>query len=292
MSGGLLLLLAHPDDESFMIAGTAARLTDAGRRVALVCATRGQAGSAGQPPRCTRDELPAVRERELRAACAILGIALHAVLDYEDRRLADADDAAMRQTLVAAIRAERPQVVATFDPTGVTGHRDHQAICRFALDAVTAAADPRWYSALGPAHAVRRVVWGTPVPPWEEWRPEALAGCPGVDYVVDVRGWADRKRAALRAHATQHQSVERYWFGERAESTEGGVFAYETFRHGWGVRPEPLDAGRPADDLFAGLEPAGSAGDGSARDGSAGDGSARDGSARDGSARQAAGRHG
>src|SRR5689334_5245480 len=104
-TGGLLLLLAHPDDESFFAAGVAARSTDAGIPVGLVCATRGQAGSAGNPPLVTRDELPAERERELRAACGILGIELLALLDYRDRELAAAPQDEIRRALVAAIRA-------------------------------------------------------------------------------------------------------------------------------------------------------------------------------------------
>jgi LmbE family N-acetylglucosaminyl deacetylase len=244
--GGLLLLLAHPDDESFFAAGAAARYSDAGIPVGLVCATRGQAGSTGEPPLVSRDELPAERERELRAACAILGIELLALLDYRDRELAAAPGDEIRRALVAAIRAERPRVVGTFDPNGVNGHADHIAISRFAHDAVAAAADPRWWPELGPAHAVPRVVWTTPVEPWVEWRPDALARHAGVDYVVDVARWHDRKGAALRAHRTQHQGIERYWFGAHGDA----VRSTECFRHGLGARPDAL----PADDLFHGLD--------------------------------------
>ena len=229
-----------------MAGGTIARLSDGGARVALVCATRGQAGSAGDPPLVSRDALAAERERELRAACALLGVAAVTVLDHVDRQLADAPTEAVRTAFVAAIRAERPQVVLTFDPDGVNRHPDHVAVSRFALDAVTAAADPRWYPALGAAHRVRRVVWPSPVEPWTEWDPARLARCPGVDVVSEVRGWADRKAAALRAHRTQHPSIDHYWF---APGRPADVLAVESFRLGWG---EPFPA-RPADDLFAGL---------------------------------------
>src|SRR5437763_910615 len=151
---GLLLLLAHPDDESFMAGGTIRALADRGVRVALVCATRGQLGSAGDPPLCARDELPALRERELRAACEILGVAHVEVLDYHDQQLAGAVPNEIRAALVRAVRRERPRVVITFDPNGVNGHADHCAISRFALDAVTAAADDRWLPEAGPAHHV------------------------------------------------------------------------------------------------------------------------------------------
>jgi N-acetylglucosamine malate deacetylase 2 len=243
---GLLLILAHPDDESFMAAGTVRALVSRGVRVALVCATRGEQGSVGEPPLATRDELPALRERELRAACDILGVELVALLDYHDRQLADAPVDAVRSALVGAIRRERPRVVLTFDPHGVTGHPDHLAIFRFALDAVTAAADDRWLPSLGPAHRVRRVVWPGAIEPWVEWRPDVLAETPGVDFVIDVAAQRDAKAAALRAHRTQHRGVDWRWF-EHPESA--AILSTETFRFGWGEAPNA----RPARDLFEGL---------------------------------------
>jgi LmbE family N-acetylglucosaminyl deacetylase len=253
MPHDLLLVLAHPDDESFLAAGTVARLADAGRPAGLVCATRGQAGSLGDPPLATRETLGRVREAELRDACAALGLAVLAVLDYEDRRLADADPEGIRAALVGVLRRERPRVVATFDPNGVNRHPDHVAVSRFALDAVVAAADPRWLPALGPAHRVRRVVWSPPVSLWDEWRPERLAALGGVDYVIDTRAQAARREAALAAHRTQQRSSVRPVWYEAAERSGAGrrVFEVEAFRHGWGETPPRV----PAADLFEGLDP-------------------------------------
>ncbi len=245
----VLLILAHPDDESFMLASTAARLTDAGRRVGLVCATRGQAGSAGEPPLVPRDELPALRERELREACAILGIEVVALLDHEDKRLGEADPDAMREALVRHVRRERPAVVVTFDAKGVSGHPDHQAIGRFALDAVVAAADARYEPELGTAHRVRRVVWPAPLMPGDAVTRDQFAAHWGVDYLIDGGAYRARKVAALRAHRTQHQSVDREWFGEAHACSGGAILDWEAFRHAWGEPPPAA----PADDLFAGL---------------------------------------
>ena len=254
MPHDLLLLLAHPDDESFFIAGTVARLAAAGRRAGLVCATRGQAGAlgaSGTPPLATRETIGAVREQELRDACAILQLDLVALLDYEDKQLAAADPDEIRETLVRIIRAERPRVVATFDPNGVTRHPDHIAINRFTADAVTAAADPRWAPTLGAAHRVRRVVWPSPAEPWNEWRPDRLALMGGVDYVVDVAAYAAQKEGALAAHRTQQGSIRPLWY-ERAAASGAGrrVFDVETFRHAWGDPPRAV----PAADLFEGLD--------------------------------------
>jgi N-acetylglucosamine malate deacetylase 2 len=212
MAGGLSLILAHPDDESFMAAGAARLAADRTLPVSLVCATRGELGALGDPPLATRDELPALRERELRDACAILGVGRLELLDYRDRALADAPADAMRAALVRAIRHDRPRVVITFDPHGVTGHPDHLAIHRFAMDAVTAAADERWLPECGPPHRVGRVVWPAPVFPWDEWRPAVLARKAGVDFLIDVTQARDAKARALRAHRTQRAGVEPRWF--------------------------------------------------------------------------------
>jgi LmbE family N-acetylglucosaminyl deacetylase len=251
MPHDLLLLLAPPDDESCLCAGVPALLAERGRRAGLVCATRGQQGALGDPPLATRETVGAVREAELRAACAILDLDVVAVLDYEDKRLAEADPGEIRSALVGHVRRERPRVVVTFDPNGVNLHPDHVAISRFALDAVTAAADARRAPELGPAHRVRRVVWSTPVNPWDEWRPERLAAAGGVDYVVDVRAHAARKEAALAAHGTQQRSIRREWY-DNAERAGGGrrVFDTECFRHGWGEPPPRVPAGA----LFEGLD--------------------------------------
>jgi LmbE family N-acetylglucosaminyl deacetylase len=253
MPHDLLALLAHPDDEAFFLAGTAARLAAEGRPAGLVCCTRGQAGALGTPPVATRETVGAVREGELRAACAAAGIDVLAVLDYEDKRLREADPDEIRATFVRVIRAERPRVVATFDPSGVTRHPDHVAVSGFALDAVTAAADPRWAPDLGAAHRVGRVVWTAPPLPWEEWRPERLAASAGVDFVVDTRAHARQKEAALAAHRTQQGSIRPLWYDAAARSGAGGaVFDVECFRLAWG---EPPPGGAPAGDLFAGLDP-------------------------------------
>ena len=69
-----LAVFAHPDDETFRAGGTLALLVQAGVQVQVVTATRGEAGSCGDLPLCVPEDLPALRERELRCACQDLGI--------------------------------------------------------------------------------------------------------------------------------------------------------------------------------------------------------------------------
>lgn len=246
MSRTLLLIFAHPDDETFLTGGTACRYSGDGARVVLATATRGESGKAGQPPLCAAADLPLVRERELRRAAAILGIGDVHLLGYRDRELHLAAPEAIRRQLVQVIRRERPQVVVTFDPNGGNLHPDHIAISRFTADAVVAAADPRWHPEAGARHEVARVAWVPGKRPWQLVREPDLAACPGVDFVIDVSAWRDRKLGALHAHATQHQSVERNFVsqpdGER-------LLGAEVFRQAVG----PRLSRRPAVDLFDGL---------------------------------------
>ncbi len=242
----ILLILAHPDDETFASGGTICKYVEAGARVDLVTATRGDAGKTGDPPLCTREALAARREAELRAAAAILGIADVRVLEYRDRQLASAPSDQIRHALVGAIRRARPHLVITFDPHGANLHPDHVAISRFASDAVAAAADPRWYPDAGAAHVVQRLVWTPPVMPWELVKVPDVAMQPGIDFLIDVTPWRDRKVAALRAHATQHQSIEQHVLGR---SDAERIITIEPFRQAWG----PPLARRPSRDLLEGV---------------------------------------
>lgn len=131
----VLAVFAHPDDETFRPGGTLAILARRAVRVQVLTATRGQAGSCGEPPLCTPAELPALRERELRCACAALGIEPPILLDYEDGRLAEADPETIVADILAVTAEFRPQVMLTFGPDGLSGHPDHIAIGEFAAEA-------------------------------------------------------------------------------------------------------------------------------------------------------------
>src|SRR5512142_941150 len=95
----LLFSFAHPDDETFLASGIACRYGEQGVHLGLVTATLGEAGKCGEPPVCSRDELPAVRERELRQAAGLLGMGEPTLLGYHDRHLAEAPPNEIRQKL-------------------------------------------------------------------------------------------------------------------------------------------------------------------------------------------------
>lgn len=242
----LLFIFAHPDDESFSVAGTASRYADEGVRLTLLTATRGDKGKCGDPPVCRPEELARVREAELRDAARVIGIRDVRVLDYRDRELASAPAEEVRAELVRVIRETRPQVVITFDPQGVNLHPDHVAISRFAADAVAAAADPRWYPEGAKAHEVGRVLWTTPCPFFELARLEEPGREPGVDYLIDTRRWWHRKAEALRAHRSQHIEIDRLFFDVPDSERILSVEAFRDARRG-------VRFGAAREDIFSGL---------------------------------------
>jgi N-acetylglucosamine malate deacetylase 2 len=239
----LLYIYAHPDDESFGVAGISRMYADEGADIAIVTATRGDAGRAGEPPLCSRDDLPARREAELREAARILGISHVTVLDYRDKHLAEAPPEKIRRELVEVVRRHRPQVVVTFDPNGANLHPDHVAISRFASDAIAAAEDARWYPETGPAHRVQRLIWVPPVMPWDAPKSPDLTREPGIDFLIDISKYRDTKTAALRAHRTQHVSINRHFFDLPDVDR---ILSVEAFRQAFGP---PLSK-RPAANLF------------------------------------------
>lgn len=141
----LLCILAHPDDESLGFGGLLAHYAHEGVATYLITATRGERGWMGDPAAYPGPAaLGHIREKELRAAAAILGIRETTFLDVMDGELDQADPVALIDLLVGHLRRVRPQVVATFDPTGIYGHPDHIAICQLTTAAISAAANPQY----------------------------------------------------------------------------------------------------------------------------------------------------
>lgn len=141
----LMAILAHPDDESLGNGGTLARYAAEGVEVTLVTATRGQRGWFGEPaenPGPTA--LGELREGELRAAAAELGLKEVILLDYVDGEFDRADPEQVTCELVNHIRRVQPQVVLTFGADGGYGHPDHMTISQLTTAAIVRAADPRF----------------------------------------------------------------------------------------------------------------------------------------------------
>jgi N-acetylglucosamine malate deacetylase 2 len=200
MSGKLLAVLAHPDDETFICGGMLARYAAAGTAITLVCATKGEMGSRiGMPASATRETLPALREAELRSACRALGITDLRFLGLRDKTVDYYDPRQLAERIGAIMQAVAPDVVLTFhEATG--GHSDHCAIGRSTRLA---------YEAAGCDASLYYVVGG-----WMPFAEQLQRAGMGEDQVTRIAvsdGAAAAKVAAYQAHRTQSQRMGWLW---------------------------------------------------------------------------------
>jgi N-acetyl-1-D-myo-inositol-2-amino-2-deoxy-alpha-D-glucopyranoside deacetylase len=239
--GGELRLLsahAHADDETITMGGLLATCADRGVRTANVCCTDGKLATIvapDMPEETTRPRLAEIRQGELRAACAILGVSEVHFLGYGDSGMWGADtnelpDAFWKADvneavgkLVAHIRRFRPHVVVTYDGVGGYGHPDHIQTHRVTLIAVEAAHMKTLYPDAGEPWRVQKLYYtsiplsflkraaemakaaGMP-PPFGIENPEDLPFVTPDEWItttVDVRAGIPRKRRALLAHRSQ-----------------------------------------------------------------------------------------
>jgi LmbE family N-acetylglucosaminyl deacetylase len=146
---------------------------------------------------CQPEELPAVREGELRCACAALGIEAPRILDYRDGHLDEADYEQLTAHILTMVREVHPQVMLSFGLDGLSGHPDHVAIGRRAAEAFRRADEvAALYNVAVPRSLAKRLDMRRvrPVPD------EAIA------LTVDVSPVWETKLAAIRCHATQLSS--------------------------------------------------------------------------------------
>lgn len=127
----VLVVIAHPDDESFGLGGVLSTLITWGVHASMLCFTQGESSTLG----AEYVDLAILRRSELCAAADTLGIGDTTLLTYPDGRLAEVP----LEELVDHIlqRAAGVDALLVFDEGGVTGHPDH---CR-ATDAALAAAE-------------------------------------------------------------------------------------------------------------------------------------------------------
>lgn len=193
----LLAVFAHPDDETFRPGGTLALLAQQNVRVEVLTFTHGEAGSCGDPPLCAPEELPAVRERELRAACAALGIQPPHLLDYADGHLQEWERDTMVAHILALVNEIRPQVLLSFGPDGLSGHPDHIAVGEWTAESFRRVEEiAALYTLAVPRSLAERL----------DMRQVRAVPDETIALTVDVSSVWEAKRAAMRAHATQISS--------------------------------------------------------------------------------------
>ena len=221
MPGTLVSFHAHPDDEAILVGGTLALAADAGHRVVLVFATRGDLGEVDDGVLEPDEALADRREAEARAAADVLGVARVEFLPYFDSGMAGeptndrdgaftgADVEAAAAELATILRDEGAEVLTAYDAHGGYGHPDHIQVHHVGRRAGELARTPRVYAAtvsreyyLGLADLMQDAVpEGVDAPD-----PEAMdLGVPEatITTTVDVTSVLDRKRAAMAAHPSQ-----------------------------------------------------------------------------------------
>jgi len=195
----LLAIFAHPDDETFRCGGALALLARHGARVHLLTATRGEAGSCGDPPLCRPEELGVMREAELRCACRALGLESPRLLDYRDGTLSEVGEEEPIAQVMAAVQELRPDVLVTWPPDGLSGHPDHVAVSLWTALAFQRAASlgPDAPTALYHVVLPRSVVETLGLPHLHAVPDEQ------VTLTIDVTPVWEQKLAAIRCHRTQ-----------------------------------------------------------------------------------------
>ena len=282
----LMSIHAHPDDESSKGAGTIARYHSEGVRTVLVTCTGGEVGDILNPAMDRpeiREDLPAVRRRELATAAEIIGYDEVVLFGYRDSGMpdtpdnrhpgafanADLDEAVGR--LVALIRRERPQVIITYadDQQGYP-HPDHIRVHDISVPAFERAGDPDAYRDAGEPYQPLKLYYSV----WSKQRVEGLHrrfqelglespfddtwfDRPWLDdritTEIDTASHGDVRRRALLAHETQVDPTSKFWFGlpehemARLNSSECYILARS-------LVDEPIgQVAHREDDLFAGV---------------------------------------
>jgi LmbE family N-acetylglucosaminyl deacetylase len=193
----VLAVFAHPDDETFRPGGTLALLARKGVQVNLLSFTRGENGSCGDPPLCAPAELPAVREYELRCACAALGIRPPRLLNYADGHLPEVDAETMIAHILSVANEIMPQVWLSFGPDGLSGHPDHLAVGQWSIEAFRRAEGAAALYTLAVPESLAQKLDMRQMHPV----PDEI-----ISLTVDVSPAWEAKTAAMRCHATQWSS--------------------------------------------------------------------------------------
>lgn len=202
--GTILGVWAHPDDEAFLSGGLMAAARDAGQRVVVLTATRGELGSP-DPDTWPPARLAAQRERELDHSLEALGVTEHAILGHPDGGCAAVDFDIGTAEVAGTIDAVDPDTILTFGPDGYTGHSDHRTMAAWVEAAV------QWTGSR--ARVLRATTTQSYLDRFADVHHDFdvfFAGMPSItdpdDMAVDLAltgRLLERKEAALRAQTTQ-----------------------------------------------------------------------------------------
>lgn len=190
MNEHVLVMLPHPDDESFGVAGLIAQSRKRGIPVTYACGTLGEMGrNMGSPTYANRETLPELRKQELINACKEMDITDLRMLGLRDKTLEFEDDEYLADVMETIIDEVKPTLIVTFYP-GHGVHPDHDATGEAVIRAL--------YRKKKEDRPVTYCMAIT------KNREEVLGHA---DIVIDITDVADIKLNALRAHRTQTEGM-------------------------------------------------------------------------------------
>ncbi len=277
----LLVVFAHPDDESFGPGGTLAKYAHEGE-VHLLCATQGEVGVVDAHLLEGFKDIADLRTSELACAQQALGIQKLDYLGYRDSGMPGTETSrhpdclAMAKTeevaarLVAVMRAYRPQVVLTFDQYGGYGHPDHVAIQRATVMAFHAAGDAAQFPDAGPPYRPQKLYYSVFPKRLMRWMvrsmrlfrrdPTKFGRNQDINLAeiaswevpittrVDIRAWYEVKMTAARCHHSQGGGSGMW--RPIPGPLRRRLLGFETFYRAY---PEVPPRARLETDLFAGV---------------------------------------
>ncbi|MDR4249773.1 bacillithiol biosynthesis deacetylase BshB2 [Bacillus pumilus] len=192
MNEHVLVMLPHPDDESFGVAGLIAQSRKRGIPVTYACGTLGEMGrNMGSPTYANRETLPELRKQELINACKEMNITDLRMLGLRDKTLEFEDDEYLADVMENIIDEVKPTLIVTFYP-GHGVHPDHDATGEAVIRAL--------YRKKKEDRPVTYCMAIT------RNREEVLGNA---DIMIDITDVADIKLNALRAHRTQTEGMLR-----------------------------------------------------------------------------------
>jgi LmbE family N-acetylglucosaminyl deacetylase len=257
----LAAIFAHPDDDTYGLAGTLALGRGEIQYTAIV-ATSGEAGPISDPSLATRETLAEVREGEEREAIRAAGAddAVVHFLRYPDGELKDVPREELVERVAGLLRDARPHVVVTFGPEGITKHDDHVTIGAAATEAFHKAQAEEAHAG-DPDRGFQRLLY-VAIPSseidrfWESLRARGIdigdpegpfmpRGVPDdtVSHRVDCTSVLKPKMQALHAHRTQRDEVDQI-----PEDLQEVVLGYEWFVQAF--PPVTTPPARPARSIF------------------------------------------
>jgi len=225
----LLSVFAHPDDETSSSAGTMAGIIATGGDVQVISATRGELGTLGTGDlQVTREELPTVREQELRTVLRTYGVQHDPVfLGHRDQEVVNAPVENVAAQVLEVMRAFDPDIVLTFGPLGISRHEDHIAIHH--------AARLAFYEHLGSRRSgpEPRLLYVALSPDFSDFDFDLRGPDASPNVFVDVADYWQLKSGGLRLYRSQQDAQEF------ASYLEANFSACETFHQAY----PPLVAG-------------------------------------------------